>query len=110
MHRGSNPRWGVGPVAGQAVPSPQQPDRPLPHSSGGSDVQCRIALARPFGRQPDKPVRVARDEPPQNAQNADPMTRKTSDVRSLRIAAAFSLLFLGIMVVALYPDWRSEER
>lgn len=33
------------------------------------------------------------------------MTRKTSDVRSLRIAAAFSLLFLGTMVVALYPDW-----
>lgn len=33
------------------------------------------------------------------------MTPKISDFRSLRNAAAFSLLFLGIMVVALHPDW-----
>jgi len=31
--------------------------------------------------------------------------RKTSDFRSLRNAVAFSLLFLGTIVVALYPDW-----
>lgn len=33
------------------------------------------------------------------------MTRKISDFRSLRNATAFSLLFLGTVVLALYPDW-----
>lgn len=42
---------------------------------------------------------------PQNPQKAELMTRKISDFRSLRNAAAFSLLFFGTLVVALYPDW-----
>lgn len=65
-----------------------------------------LRLQDPPGEHPDsRPVRAARDEPPQNPQNADPATRKISDFRSLRNAAVFSLLFLGTTVVALYPDW-----
>jgi membrane-associated phospholipid phosphatase len=65
-----------------------------------------LRLQDPPCEHPDsRLVRAARDEPPQNPQNADPTARKISDFRSLRNAAVFSLLFLGTTVVALYPDW-----
>lgn len=78
MHRGSNPRWGAGPVAGQAVPSPQQPDRPSPQENSLSSAGLR--LRGPSGDSP-----TAGWPGPLETITVEPAERGFDDAKEIRL-------------------------